>query len=101
MAKISAWWGVEINPQNDLNYSHRGMIFSVLKNYNQAIKDFSQAIRLNSNNAKAYYNRGVILHKLEDLPAAIVDFNKSASLFLKQDQIKNYQNSLNMIKKLQ
>ena len=77
------------------------MIFSVLKNYNQAIKDFSQAIRLNSNNAKAYYNRGVILHKLEDLPAAIVDFNKSASLFLKQDQIKNYQNSLNMIKKLQ
>ena len=92
---------IEINPQDDLNYSHRGMIFSVLKNYNQAIKDFSQAIRLNSNNAKAYYNRGVILHKLEDLPAAIVDFNKSASLFLKQDQIKNYQNSLNMIKKLQ
>ncbi len=77
------------------------MIFSEIGNYDQAIKDFSQVIRLNSNNAKAYYNRGVILHKLQDLPAAIADFSKSANLFFEQGKIKDYQNSLNMIERVQ
>ncbi|MCL2933025.1 MAG: tetratricopeptide repeat protein [Trichodesmium sp. MAG_R03] len=92
---------IKINPQDDLAYSHRGMIFSEIGKYNQAIKDFSQAIILNSNNAKAYYNRGVIRYELQDLTAAIADFSKSANLFLKQGKIKDYQNSLNMIKQLQ
>ena len=77
------------------------MIFSEIGNYDQAIKDFSQVIRLNSNNAKAYYNRGVILYKLQDLPAAIADFSKSANLFFEQGKIKDYQNSLNMIERVQ
>ena len=92
---------IKINPQDDLAYSHRGMIFSEIGKHNQAIKDFSQAIILNSNNAKAYYNRGVILYELQDLTAAIADFSKSANLFLKEGKIKDYQNSLNMIKQLQ
>ena len=92
---------IKINPQDDINYSHRAMIFSEIGNYDQAIKDFSQVIRLNSNNAKAYYNRGVILHKLQDLPAAIADFSKSANLFFEQGKIKDYQNSLNMIERVQ
>ncbi len=92
---------IKINPQNFLAYNHRGILFSEMGNYNQAIQDFSQAIKLNPSNAKAYYNRGIILYELQDLPAAVADFRQSANLSLEQGKIKDYQNSLNMIEKLQ
>ncbi len=92
---------IKINPQDSLAYNHRGIVFSEIGNYNQAIQDFSQAIKLNPSNAKAYYNRGIILYELQELPAAVADFRQSANLSLEQGKIKDYQNSLNMIEKLE
>ncbi len=92
---------IKINPQDSLGYNHRGILFSEIGNYNQAIQDFSQAIKLNPTNAKAYYNRGILLYELQELPAAVADFRQSANLFLEQGKIKDYQNSLKMIEKLQ
>ncbi|MGD1804670.1 tetratricopeptide repeat protein [Dapis sp. BLCC M126] len=92
---------IKINSQDSLAYNHRGILFSEIGNYNQAIEDFSQAIKLNPSNAKAYYNRGIILYELQELPAAVADFRQSANLYLEQGKIKDYQNSLNMIEKLQ
>ncbi|MGD1713089.1 tetratricopeptide repeat protein [Dapis sp. BLCC M172] len=92
---------IKINPQDVLAYNHRGILFSEIGNYNQAIQDFSQIIKLNPSNAKAYYNRGIILYELQELPAAVADFRESANLSLEQGKIKDYQNSLNMIEKLQ
>ncbi len=92
---------IKIKPQDSFAYNHRGILFSEIGNYNQAIQDFSQAIKLNRSNAKAYYHRGIILSELQELPAAIADFRQSANLYLEQGKINDYQNSLNMIEKLQ
>ena len=51
-----------------------------IKNYKLAIKDFSQAIKLNPKNAAAYYNRGIIYQELGKKEKSNVDFAKYEKL---------------------
>ncbi len=58
------------------------------QNYGEAIKYFSEALRLNSNFAEAYYHRGTIYYKLGENQAAIKDFAQAISLNLPKKCIK-------------
>jgi tetratricopeptide (TPR) repeat protein len=50
------------SPQNALDYVARGKAFAEKHDYDRAISDFSQAIKLDSNLATAFYNRGGVLY---------------------------------------
>ena len=52
----------------------------MLEQYEEAIADFTQAIRLNPNDALAYNNRGLTCAELNDLTGAIADFTQAIRL---------------------
>ena len=80
---------VESN-RNHLAYFQRGRTYMKLKNYPEAIIDFSKAIELNPENSDAYFRRGKAYRKigekrngLEDIRNAARQGSKKAKQFLK------------------
>lgn len=69
--------------------------------YQGAIADYTQAIRLHPNYASAYYNRGLGRKEQGDKRSAIADFQKAANLYQQQGNSKCYQNALNRLNELQ
>lgn len=57
-------------------YISRGIAFQQMKDYQQAIGDFTLAIDLNEDNMNALYNRGFSYYKLGNYEDAINDFNE-------------------------
>ena len=50
------------------------------EDYDRAIADFDQAIRLDAKNANAFYNRGIAYHEKHDYDRAIADFDQAIKL---------------------
>ena len=63
-----------------LDYNRSGLEYFGKKDYNRAITEFSQAIRLNSNYAEAYNNRGNAYSAKGDYNLAIADFTQAIRL---------------------
>ena len=61
-------------------FNKRGIDHARSGEYQQALKDFNQTIRLDSNNAKAYYNRGLVYAHLGKSQQALEDFNQTLRL---------------------
>jgi putative GTP pyrophosphokinase len=59
---------------------HRGMAYFAEGEYEAALSDFTESIRLNPQNAKALYHRGVTLQVLEDYEAAREDLSRAVRL---------------------
>lgn len=60
-----------------LNYNRRGIIYEQLEDWDKAISDFSEAIKLNSKWSIAYNNRGYAKMKIKDYKAAKSDFENA------------------------
>ncbi|XHU95435.1 MAG: tetratricopeptide repeat protein [cyanobacterium endosymbiont of Rhopalodia gibba] len=58
----------------------RGMEKGIKGDYQGAIADFTQVIRLNVYDAEAYYNRGIAYTKINNYSQAIADFNYALRL---------------------
>ena len=71
---------IELNPENAMAYSIRGVIFYWQKDYNSAISDFNRAIQLNSSDYKNFYNRGLAHVQLDNYSAASEDFSGAINL---------------------
>ena len=54
----------------------RGNAYYELKNYQNAISDYTKAILLNPSNVNAYFNRGVVYFEQQNYPKAINDFTQ-------------------------
>jgi tetratricopeptide (TPR) repeat protein len=61
-------------------YNSRGVAYDDKGNYERAIQDFSEAIRLDPNSEIAYYGRGYAYKKKGDYDRAIQDFNEAIHL---------------------
>jgi tetratricopeptide (TPR) repeat protein len=59
---------------------NRGKEKTALKDFDGAIKEYSQAIEKNSNNANAFYNRGLLKRNLGDYTGAIDDYTKAIGI---------------------
>ncbi|AFY73112.1 DnaJ-class molecular chaperone with C-terminal Zn finger domain [Synechococcus sp. PCC 7502] len=79
----------DLNTTNSSNSSNRkgaeiyysqGLKKSQNGNYQDAIKDYNQAIALNKNYADAYNKRGLCYYKLGALSEAVIDFGKAINL---------------------
>ena len=69
------------------------MIFSHLKDYNEAI-------RLKPNYAEAYYNRGLIKKEGSEKQEALADFRKASEIHQQQGNTEFYNQSRDRIREL-
>ncbi|MDR2904920.1 MAG: tetratricopeptide repeat protein [Helicobacteraceae bacterium] len=67
-------------PNNSIAYYNRGIAYIKLRNYDQAVKDYTQAIALDPKDDQAYHNRGGAYCKLGNYDQAIADFTKAIEL---------------------
>ncbi len=79
-----------IDPSYVDAYLARGAVYSAEKDYDNAIKDYTQAITLDSSSFAAYNNRGVIYTATQDYDKAAADFDKVMQL--KPDYYPAYNN---------
>jgi tetratricopeptide (TPR) repeat protein len=61
-------------------YKHRGMAFFAQSHYEEAIKDFNQALLLDEKSYQAAYYCGVVRLVLQQYAAAIDDFNTAIAI---------------------
>ncbi|VAX08086.1 Putative Zn-dependent protease aq_972 [hydrothermal vent metagenome] len=71
---------ISIEPKEALFYSLRGDIFYKQKRYQQALKDYNQALDHNDGYFRYYLERGVTREKLRDQQGARQDLKKSIKL---------------------
>ncbi len=68
---------INLNPKYQQAFNGRGIAYSKLKDYSQALADYDSAIALESDAAKkVYYNRALTYSKLKQYPQAIADYSK-------------------------
>ena len=61
-------------------YNKRGRIYDANSEYDLAIADLDEAIRLNPNQADFYYNRGNVYNDKGEYELATKDYDKAAKL---------------------
>jgi tetratricopeptide (TPR) repeat protein len=70
-----------LEPNNDYALVSRANVYSVLREFDRAMQDYDQTIRLNpSGYAEAYYGRGAIYFGRHDFARAIADFDEAIRL---------------------
>jgi tetratricopeptide (TPR) repeat protein len=69
-----------LDTKNVKAYFNRGRDYLELKDYVKAIRDFTEAIRLDPNNSSAYWNRGNAYNEQKNLAQARADFDKAKQL---------------------
>ena len=65
---------------NHYLYNHRGLVNLSLCKYNDALEDFSTAIKMQPQDIRVYTNRGLAHRMLKDYDSALADFNESLKL---------------------
>ena len=71
---------VGLKPDYIIAYNHRGVVYAILNQYEQAIADYTIAISLDPNLVTAYYNRGNAYIALHQNEQAIADYTIAISL---------------------
>jgi tetratricopeptide (TPR) repeat protein len=74
-AKEDLETSISINPNNASAYNAKGLVNSEMKNWNEAIQDFSKSIQLDPNqNPIIYMSRGLAKYEVNDFDGACEDF---------------------------
>ena len=89
-----------LNPRNTNAYNNRGFVYTELKDYQKAVADFTRVLEIDSQNSLAYYNRAYVYERLGNKTQAIADFKQAATLYQQQGNLKDYQEALQQIEKL-
>ena len=61
-------------------YNSNGLTYQSKQQYDKALVEFNQAIKLYSGYAEAYFNRGMIYCKKKDYPDSLTDLNRAIQL---------------------
>ncbi len=74
---MSLWQDALSKYPSSVAYNGRGLAFYEIKQYDAAVSDFIQALRLDPDFATAYYNRGNAYDARKDYGKAIADYSKA------------------------
>ena len=83
-----------------IDYYNRGLSKGNSEDYQGAIADYNQAIKLKPDFADTYYNRGFLKSNLGDNQGAINDLRQAAKLYQQQNKMQDYQDAINVLKEL-
>jgi tetratricopeptide (TPR) repeat protein len=61
-------------------YTNRGWTYHQIGNYEQAIADYTESLRLESENASTYLNRSLAYEMKENVALAIADLERALEL---------------------
>lgn len=75
---------LQADPQSASAFFQRGRIYARLKQDDNAIADYSQAIKLNPNDPLSFNNRGVACARTGNFERAIMDFARALNIDPKQ-----------------
>ena len=75
----------EVAPNDADAYINRGRAYHQLSQYDKAIADYTEAIRIDPDYADAYYNRGRAHRELGNLVKAKADFARAKELGYEPD----------------
>lgn len=92
---------IQLQPTS-LAYSNRAKVCAALKQQQQALEDFTEAIRINqgwggSNLGAAFYSRGELQIKLGNTKSAISDFKQAAKFYQRIGNLERYRAALDRI----
>jgi len=62
-------------------YATRGYAYFNEEEYDKAISDYNQAIKIDPDFAKAYYSRGIVYYKKKEYDKAISDYNQAIKIY--------------------
>jgi tetratricopeptide (TPR) repeat protein len=81
-ALVSFDQAINLDPNMDKAFQGRGTANYWLNKKQEAVKDYTEAIRINPQNADAYFSRGATLHddEIKDYGAAWKDYTKAIEL---------------------
>ncbi len=89
--KLSLWNHVlQLYPYNYLAYYNRGVLYQDQGKLDEAIEDYSSAVKLDPEYSEAYYNRGVARDSRGDFADASEDYN--TTIKLNPEHVKAYNN---------
>lgn len=80
---------IEADPKADAYYQ-RGLSHKRLGDRSEAIRDFTEAIRLNGELADAFYHRGIVYAELGTRQLATDDLRQAYKLYFDQGDLDNY-----------
>jgi tetratricopeptide (TPR) repeat protein len=69
-----------LNPKNADAFNNRGNAYTSKQNYERALEDFTQAIRINPKLALAYITRAFVLTQIGSVDRSIADLNEAIRL---------------------
>jgi len=84
---------IKLNPVAEYFYA-RGGAFDLSGDYNGALADYSEAIRLNPNEAAYYFDRGNVYNVQKDYPRAINDFAAAIRLDPNDSRYRNHRGNM-------
>ncbi|MEO5571181.1 MAG: tetratricopeptide repeat protein [Bacteroidia bacterium] len=61
-------------------YGNRGLAYEKLNMHNEAISDYTEAVKLKPDEGRTYYNRGLAYLRIKDNISALADFNMAAKI---------------------
>ncbi len=68
---------LRLNPQDDIAYNNRGVIYAELGRKQDAMADLREAVMINPRNVNAQFNLGYINAEMDDRAAAIVSYTRA------------------------
>jgi tetratricopeptide (TPR) repeat protein len=71
---------IELEPDREMNWFHRGYIYEKLGNDQRSLADYNKTLSINPNYAWAVRNRGYVKSKLQDFSGALADYSKAIEL---------------------
>lgn len=107
---------IELKKDWEISYFYRGVAHQALENFDEAMLDYTKALKLNPNMIDAYYNRAKITLSRKDITnpdieKAVADLEKALEMDNKfvdalfamaaaQKKLGNYHKSLEFLEKL-
>lgn len=79
------------HPTSVESFFLRGISYEKIKDYSQAIEDYTVVISMDATKAAAYHNRGKLFKEIGQGKTAIDDLRQAAQLYFTQGDIENYE----------
>jgi Tfp pilus assembly protein PilF len=79
-AGVTDVWASQLAPKDAKAFIDRGNEWSHKGEWDEAIRDYDEAIRIDPKNAVAYFHRGTAWHQLEHTDKAIRDYDEAIRL---------------------